>query len=104
MQVQDHRLPAAGLGDSLAVQVVAPPVIFFWTFIIVFPGFFLTFALFGVQKVSVRSLFPWVRNPMPYVKIGVLCYISYLLILFAYQGGGEVAAVNAVTTPPSPNV
>ena len=33
---------------------------------------------------------------MPYVKIGVICYISYLLILFAYQGGGEVAAVNAV--------
>ena len=84
------------IADSLAVQVVAPPVIFFWTFIIAFPGFFLTFALFGVQKVSVRSLFPWVRNPMPYVKIGVLCYCSYLLILFAYQDGGEVAAVNAV--------
>ena len=33
---------------------------------------------------------------MPYLKIGVLCYFSYLLILLAYQDGGEVAAVNAV--------
>ena len=84
------------IADSLAVQVVAPPVIFFWTFIITFPGYILAFTLLRGQKVSVRSLFPWVRNPMPYVKIGVLCYISYLLILLAYQGGGEVAAVNAV--------
>ncbi len=84
------------IADALAVQVVAPPVIFFWTFIFTLPGFILTFALFGGEKVSVPSMFPWIRNPMPYVKIGVLCYISYLLILFAYQGGGEVAVVNAV--------
>ena len=84
------------IADALAVQVVAPPVIFFWTFIFTLPGFILTFALLGGKKVSVSSLFPWVMNPMPYIKIGVLCYISYFLILFVYQGGGEVAAVNAV--------
>ena len=84
------------IADARAVQVVAPSVIFFWTFIFTLPGFILTFALLGGQKVSVPSLFPWVRNPLPYVKIGVLCYISYLLILFSYQGGGEVAVVNSV--------
>ena len=84
------------IADALAVQVVAPPVIFFWTFVFTLPGFILTFALLGGEKVSVPSLFPWVRDPVPYLKIGVLCYFSYLLILFAYQEGGEVAAVNAV--------
>ena len=84
------------IADARAVQVVAPSVIFFWTFIFTLPGFILTFALLGGKKVSVPSLFPWVRNPLPYVKIGVLCYISYLLILFSYQGGGEVAVVNSV--------
>ena len=45
---------------------------------------------------STPSLFPWLRNPLPYVKIGVICYTSYILILLAYQGGGEVAVVNSV--------
>ena len=42
------------------------------------------------------SLFPWVKNPLPYIKIGLICYASYLLILIAYQGGAEVAVVNSV--------
>ena len=84
------------IADARAVQVVAPSVIFFWTFVFTLPGFVLTFAVLGGKTVTVRSLFPWLRNPLPYVKIGVLCYISYLLILLAYEGGGEVAAVNAV--------
>ncbi len=45
---------------------------------------------------SIYKLFPIFRNPIPYVKIGVICYISYLLILIAYQNGGEVAVVNSV--------
>ena len=84
------------IADARAVQVVAPSVIFFWTFVFTLPGFVLTFAVLGGKTVSVPSLFPWVKNPLPYVKIGLLCYISYLLILLAYQDGGEVAAVNAV--------
>jgi len=84
------------LADARAVQVVAPPVIFFWTFVFTLPGFILTFAMLGGKTVSVRSLFLWLKNPLPYVKIGVLCYVSYLLILLVYQAGGEVAVVNAV--------
>ncbi len=84
------------IADARAVQVVAPSVIFFWTFVFTLPGFVLAFAVLGGKTVTVRSLFPWLRNPLPYAKIGVLCYVSYLLILLAYEGGGEVAAVNAV--------
>jgi drug/metabolite transporter (DMT)-like permease len=84
------------IADARAVQVVAPSVIFFWTFVFTLPGFVLVFTVLGGKTVTVRSLFPWLRNPLPYVKIGVLCYASYLLILLAYQAGGEVAAVNAV--------
>ncbi len=84
------------IADARAVQVVAPSVIFFWKFVFTLPGFVLTFAVLGGKTVTVRSLFPWLRNPLPYIKIGVLCYVSYLLILLAYEGGGEVAAVNAV--------
>ena len=84
------------IADALAVQVVAPSVIFFWTFIFTLPGFTLFFIFFGGEKVSTHSLFPWIRSPLPYIKIGVICYASYLLILFAYQGGGEVAVVNSV--------
>ena len=84
------------IADALAVQVVAPSVIFFWTFVFTLPGFVLVFCVLGGKEVTVPSLFPWLRNPLPYVWIGVLCYVSYLLILLAYQAGGEVAAVNAV--------
>ena len=84
------------IADARAVQVVAPSVIFFWTFVFTLPGFVLVFTVLGGKTVTVPSLFPWLRNPLPYVRIGVLCYVSYLLILLAYQGGGEVAAVNAV--------
>ncbi len=84
------------IADALAVQVVAPSVIFFWTFIFTLPGFVLFFIFFGGEKVKTHSLFSWVRNPLPYIKIGVICYASYFLILLAYQGGGEVAVVNSV--------
>ena len=84
------------IADARAVQVVAPSVIFFWTFVFTLPGFVLLFTAFGGKQVSFASLFPWLRSPWPYVKIGVLCYVSYLLILLAYANGGEVAAVNAV--------
>ena len=84
------------IADALAVQVVAPSVIFFWTFVFTLPSFVLFFIFFGQGKVNARSLFPWVRKPMPYIKIGVICYTSYLLILLAYQSGGEVAAVNSI--------
>jgi len=84
------------IADALAVQVVAPSVLFFWTFIFTLPGFTLFFIFFGGEKVSTHSLFPWIRSPLPYIKIGVICYASYLLILLAYQGGGEVAVVNSV--------
>lgn len=84
------------IADARAVQVVAPSVIFFWTFVFTLPGFVLAFGLFDGKSQGFTRLFPWLRNPLPYVKIGVLCYVSYLLILLAYEGGGEVAAVNAV--------
>ena len=84
------------IADALAVQVVEPSIIFFWTFIFTLPGFILFFIFFGGGKVSTQSLFPWVKNPLPYIKIGVICYASYLLILLAYQSGGEVAVVNSV--------
>ena len=84
------------IADSLAVQVVAPSVIFFWTFVFTLPGFIIFFTLFSRERMSIRSLYPWVRNPLPYIKIGVICYSSYLLILLAYQSGGEAAVVNSV--------
>jgi len=84
------------IADALAVQVVAPSVIFFWTFIFNLPAFTLFFIFFGGKTISTLSLFPWLKNPVPYIKIGIICYASYLLILLAYQSGGEVAAVNSV--------
>jgi drug/metabolite transporter (DMT)-like permease len=84
------------IADAHAVQVIAPSVIFFWTFIFTLPGFILFFIVFGGDRVDTLSLFPWVKNPLPYIKIGLICYASYLLILIAYQGGAEVAVVNSV--------
>ena len=108
MRIQDNPLTLilallamAGTGinsiaDAQAVQVVAPSVIFFWTFIFTLPGFTLFFVFFGGKQVSTHNLFLWVRNPLTCIRIGVICYASYLLILLAYEAGGEVAMVNSV--------
>ncbi|MGJ3260251.1 MAG: hypothetical protein ACFE0S_11690 [Rhodospirillales bacterium] len=82
--------------DSLAVQVVAPEVLFFWvetTMIFAYPP---VFALMGQRRVMARAVGLMRARPVRHIGAGVLAYVSYMLILAAYSYGGDVAAVTTV--------
>jgi len=60
------------------------------------PSYLLIFRYFGVPETRFSQLFQWTAGPYLFFGIGLICYLSYFLILTAYSMGGEVAAVTAV--------
>ncbi len=84
------------LVDSRAVQVVEPPVLFFWIEVIDLPCYLLLFRYFGLPETRMGHLFEWTRKPLLFLGLGGICYLSYFLILMAYAMGGDVAAVTSV--------
>ncbi len=84
------------LVDSRAVQVVEPPVLFFWVEVFILPCYLILFRFFGMPQTRYADLFRWTRKPVLFLGMGGMGYLSYFLILTAYGMGGEVAGVTAV--------
>lgn len=84
------------LVDSRAMQSIEAPVMFFWVEIISIPCYLILFRFFGQPGTRYSDLFGWVRNPVFFIGIGAICYLSYILILTAYGMGGDVAAVTSI--------
>ena len=84
------------IADSRIMQVIPPPVMMIWVQVLFFPAYVLVLSRVEVPRPSLRYLFSWARRPFRYLAIGLVCYGSYYLILFAYQMGGDVAAVTSV--------
>ncbi len=82
--------------DARAMQVVEPPVLFFWVEISSLPCYLILYRYFGQPQTNFSDLFQWLRRPMLFLGLGVICYGSYFLILTAYSMGGDVAAVTSV--------
>lgn len=84
------------IADSRAMQVVEPPVLFFWVEVLCLPSYIVLFRLIGHPRASFGELFAWTRRPLKYIGIAVICYVSYSLILWVYRQGADVAAVTSV--------
>jgi len=84
------------LVDSRSVQVIEPPVLFFWVELFCLPSYVVLFRYFGVPETRMSHLFEWTKKPLLFVGLGSICYLSYFLILTAYSMGGDVAAVTSV--------
>jgi drug/metabolite transporter (DMT)-like permease len=82
--------------DARSMQVIEPPVLFFWIEVFCVPFYLLIFRYLGVSETRMSDLFIWVRKPLLFLSIGGICYTSYFLILTAYAMGGDVAAVTSV--------
>lgn len=87
------------ISDWHGVQLVEPMVMFFWTSLLCSPLFagFLWIARLAGTSPSARSFRDgWRARPLRHLLVGVLAYASYVLLLTAYQLGGNVAAVTSV--------
>jgi drug/metabolite transporter (DMT)-like permease len=96
-------LAMAGMGtqslaDSEAMKTIEPVVLLVWLYFILAPacGIFFTIRKPAERSVA-EQLFGGRREmPLHYLGAGVTSYLSYYLILVAYQLGGNVAAVNSI--------
>jgi len=86
------------LADAAAMQDVEPVIFFFWDSLLIVPMAVLLFSLTRPRSRSVTEhLFGgWKITPVGYILAGVTSYLSYIFILFAYQAGGDVAAVSSI--------
>ena len=85
--------------DAMAVQQVNPVVMYFGQSIVALATFvvLLRARCKFAPGPDFRILFEcWMQNPWRHIVAGSLAYISYFLILWAYQLGGNVAAVTSV--------
>ncbi len=86
------------IADWHGVQMVEPMVMFFWSTLLCLPFFvaFLWRLHGGRHQAAKRFLGAWKAKPWRYLGAGALAYVSYFLLLTAYQLGGNVAAVTSV--------
>ena len=84
------------IADSRAVRVIEPPVLLFWVQLLCLPSYVLAFRARGRSAPGWGALFLWTKRPLRTLAIGLMCYVSYYLILWVYGHGGDVAAVTSV--------
>ncbi len=84
------------IADSRAMRVVEPPVLLFWVQVLCLPSYVLVFRVRGRSAPDWGALFLWTTRPLRTIGTGVMCYVSYYLILCVYGHGGDVAAVTSV--------
>ncbi len=89
--------------DSYLMQTIAPPVQMFWIESMLFPYFLAVYFFLRRRRPAESgdpsgSAYPAFSPKWFAMAIGpgLLAYFSYFLILYAYQNGGEVAAVTSV--------
>ena len=87
-----------GLADSVAMEAITPAPFLFWVYTTLTLAFIVFFTLTRVQKrpLSLQLFGCWPKAWLRVFASGALSYASYLLILFAFQAGGEVAVVSAI--------
>jgi drug/metabolite transporter (DMT)-like permease len=86
-----------GLADSVSMQSIEPAPFLFWVYTILTLAFTVFFALSRPKKrpLSLQLFGCWRSTAVQVLASGALSYVSYVLILLAFQAGGEVAAVSA---------
>ncbi len=84
------------IADARAMRVIEPPVLLFWVQVLCLPGYVLAFRARGRSAPGWGALFLWTKRPLRTLAIGLMCYVSYYLILWVYGHGGDVAAVTSV--------
>jgi drug/metabolite transporter (DMT)-like permease len=84
------------LADSHAVKLVPPPVVFFWIEMLMAPIYMVMFRLVGYGAVERRAVAVLCARPVKMLGLGLVGYVSYFLILWAFSAGGDVAAVAAL--------
>ncbi len=84
------------IADSRAMRVLEPPVLLFWVQLLCLPSYVLAFRARGRSAPGWGALFLWTKRPLRSLAIGLMCYVSYYLILWVYGHGGDVAAVTSV--------
>jgi uncharacterized membrane protein len=86
------------LADAEAMKEVEPAAYMFVQYIFLVPA--MTLIFLGSQPagrtVAQQFFAGWARTPGYFLTAGTASYISYLLILMAFQLGANVAAVSAV--------
>lgn len=82
------------LSDAYMMKFVSPPVLLFFADGLLVPIYF---AMWRMQRKSSNLTSRAAPRISIYMVIpGILAYLSYYLILVAYQRGGEVAAVTSI--------
>jgi drug/metabolite transporter (DMT)-like permease len=87
------------IADSRAILYMQPMVVFFWQTMpttVLFWCYLLRFGSMPPGEVANAVRAGWRSRPHRFLGTGVLVYISYYLILIAYERGGNVAAVTSV--------
>jgi len=84
------------LSDSQLMMQIEPPVLFFWVQLIVWPLLATLHLLKGHTLPPLLGAAHIFQNPILHLKLIICVYGSYLLILMAYEQGGDVAAVTTV--------
>ena len=86
------------LADSVAMETITPAPFLFWVYTALTLAFIVFFTLTRPQKrpLSLQLFGCWPSAWLSVLSSGALSYASYLLILFAFQSGGEVAVVSAI--------
>jgi len=87
-----------GLSDSVAMETIAPAPFLFWVYTVLTLAFMAFFTLTRpIKRPLSQQLYGcWRSSSMHVLASGALSYASYVLILFAFQAGGEVAVVSAI--------
>lgn len=84
------------IADARLMETIAPPVLLFWVEALLLPVYAALHRLRRDAVAPAGATPPVLVRAARLVLPGVIAYVSYVMILMAYQLGGEVAAVTAV--------
>ena len=85
--------------DARAVVHMPPGIVFFWQSLVALPLYLTLLAVRrrrSGKRLTHGLVADWKNRASQQLAAGSLAYISYLLILWAYEHGGDVAAVTSV--------
>lgn len=84
------------LADSRLMQTIEPPVLFFWVEVLCAPIYALLYRRIAIGPNLRRGIGMLLARPFHALILAAIVYASYILVLIAYEMGGDVAAVTAV--------
>lgn len=84
------------LSDARLMQFVDPPLMFFWVHLICWPILALSYVVIGQPLPRLIGIQSLISRPAGTLFLTAIVYSSYLLILIAYDAGGDVASVTTI--------